>query len=517
MNALTSEGWPIRREGDVLLIPALRDHRQEVVRVDLGDHPLRDLALDFLLSKAEGASGGTTEKRGRSLRLLGRFLNRHRHTDLTPKTFSAFIEFANGAENRQGERRFSEEVVGNTLSVVLMFYEHGIQRGRPGWSHTLHGRMKKRRRSGLRGATRRRTRQSIERATSTAAFEQLAAAVAIELEECRRVLAEHTDGRRGSWYTKGALDPNPFVVLALILVLRVGIRSEELNTLRLEDVERDPVHGQHRLYVHAPNKQDDFVAIDDAILEVIDFCLTWGEEARNASGSDFLLQYMAITPRRAPRVVTARNLNHRMLPRFYRKYFGVRVTRDGRERPLLHADNDPTQPFSTSYRKLRNAFAVQVTDREDSLSVAQGILRHRTAATTKRNYLQRDRVDLAKKTSVALTTEARVLAVSLKNPVAVGVDAHTIEEAARHGASDTPWGQCSAASCRRANHCLECDQLVVLSTRRARLSHDADHWGDRADALERTGDRRGAENLRRRATLAQAQIVRIDLAEGVER
>jgi hypothetical protein len=320
------------------------------------------------------------------------------------------------------------------------------------------------------------------------------------------------------------IDPNPFVVFAIQAALRLGLRASELNSLRREDIRVDPLQGNHEIYVHAPDKADAFIPVDETFLAAFNMCEAWSEEARALAGpttgqpfKEALFVYPDTANRHSPcgpKQVNTYRLNISHLPYFYAKWFRHLIKdEDGNEHPLLHADGDPTQPFSKDYRKLRSAFAVRFAERERNRVLTAQVMRHKNVYTAERYYLHQTRLDHAKKVQIALKTEARFLVLGLRNALASGITEETLHSARVAGAV-TPHGLCNSAlqgqGCARAGDCLECEHLVVITSRRPRFVADRDAYLKMAEDFEAGGDLRAAENARGRASLCQAHLIRID-------
>ncbi|HEX7241314.1 MAG TPA: hypothetical protein VF263_13650 [Longimicrobiaceae bacterium] len=364
-----------------------------------------------------------------------------------------------------------------------------------------------------------------ESSGGTLSFSDLARAVSLEFAACERVLAEYQSGERAYLQAQGAgihcLDPNPFVVFALQAGMRVGLRAPELNALGSADIFRDPEHGNHEIYTHAPNKADDFIPVDDVFLRALDLCEAWKADAQRRVSEteqvwpDELLVYTSTSPLEngIPVVLQTMLLNAVHLPAFFEKYFRIHVEDAGGERPLLHAEEDQAQPFYVSYAKIRNAFAVRFSDRQSDPGVVQQVMRHKSFDTTAGVYLHRRKLDHARKTAIALESEARMLVLGMRDPYGSGITEETLEAARQKGAL-VPLGLCGSAlgggTCISPGHCLECERLVVLSSRRHRLEADRDAQVAKAAAAEECGDTRGAENSRSLAARAQAYIYQIE-------
>lgn len=323
------------------------------------------------------------------------------------------------------------------------------------------------------------------------------------------------------------IDPNPYVVLSLLGALQHGLRAEELNTLKPDDLRVDERFGNHEVYLHAPNKEDNFMPVNETFVEAWRLCEEWGDEARSLAGEeggnlfpDCLLVYPKVNSNCSHPLMRLSSyyLNSSHLPYFFKKWFICEIPGEGgKAQPLLHAPDDPTSTLSVSFRKLRNAFGARFGEREKSRAAMARALRVRSPNTGERFYQHQARLDHAKRVHFALNAEAHALAMRLKNPVAAGVGKETLRRAREAGAV-TPQGLCGSAlegkSCERASNCLECPFLVVVASRKERFVADRDFYLKRAEESEQKGDARGAENDLSRAKLCQAHIIKIDETFG---
>lgn len=495
---------------------------------DFTHHPLRSLIRKFLLDDVEGETAGNLNTKCRALKELGDFLIEIGESDFNPEVLSSYSSWLFNAKKPNGSARLNECSIAARLNVALALYSFGLDVRFHGWSQLDLDTMRVFFRKTLRGRFKRSALNSIDKALSVDAFHNLARAITLEFEQCKQVLKARNEGERQSLYNPGnismkSLDPNPYVVFAVQAAMRFGLRSTELNSLTPRDIHIDAIEGNHEIYVHAPDKGDDFIPVDELFLITLTICQEWDKEARKVAGSagdgyleDALLVYRPTNPSYGVPLIplTTYYLNHSHLKYFFKKWFEYKVTdEDGNERPLLHADGDPTKPLWIDYRKLRNAFAVRFAEREKNRAMAKRVMRHKSLRTTEKFYLHQTRLDHAKKVHLALKSEAQMLVMGLKNAVAAGVTEDTIQRAKDAGAL-TPEGVCGVAlegkECEMAKDCLECPHLIVLPSRRPRFVADRTVYIERAEKLHAKGDLRGAENALSRAKLCQAQIIRID-------
>jgi len=495
---------------------------------DFDRHPFRDLCEAFLLEDVDDVTARTVGSRCQFFQVLFEFVDSFNVRDLNPAIILKFIGWLKAVKNPQGKSRFTEWGIAAHIGCLARLYDAGLGLARPGWSQRDFDLILKAVNKERRGIRERSNRQSIENAMSSETFFDLTKAMALEREECMQVLQERKAGKRVSLFNLSLsqakiIDPNPFVVFSLEAGLRYGLRSQELNALRCEDVRIDPDKGHHCLYVHAPDKADDFIPIEADFLETFNLCLEWSKEAREIAGDagkglyeDGLLVYLpAKKPATKPLIpLSTHSLNSTHLPYFYKKWFR-RTVKDGQGnmRPMLHAEEDETKPLKVNFMKMRNAFAARFIEREPNCAVAQRVMRHRSFETTRQFYTHRTTLDHAKKVQLALGAEAQLLVLNLKNPIETGINDETVRRAKEAGAM-TPHGVCgpalAGASCEVASDCLVCPHLVVIASRKPRLEADREEYLRKADMLIADGDHRGAENVLSRAKLCQAHILRID-------
>jgi hypothetical protein len=459
----------LARAGDLYRVRFERTAGKELVTYyyNFANHPLRELISTFLFKDAEELTGGTINSKCNSLQVLQEYLTSVDGIDLTPHMFKEYLGWLSGSKNATGGQRFSStEISGKTL----------------------------------RGNCKRGVQKSADEAISAETYYQLLKAVNLEFEQCKRVQAAFVAGDRPSLYDGSAaglkrLDPNPYVVLAMMAALRHGIRASELNGFTRGDLRLDMEGDAHELYVHSPDKADDYVPVDAAFVTAWQFCDEWGEEARTLirgraqAVEDPLLVYLSTSANYPETLIklTTDHLNEIMLPFFYRKWFDYMITdAEGREFPLLHAGGDPSCPFWCGYRKLRNSFAVHFADRERSRTMTRRVMRHADIRTTEQHYLQQTRLDHAKKVQIALKTEAQMLVMLIKNRALAGLSRDALKEAEDKGAM-LPHGLCGSAmegeGCMRASDCLECPHLVVLASRKPRFESDREAYLRRAELL----------------------------------
>lgn len=508
-------------------------HRQkgnEVVNqhYDFTSHPLRHLLKRFIVDGVEGENAGTLNGKCRGLKALGEFLNEKGERDLNPEIFSLYARWLFEVEKSDGKGKLSESSIAPRLYLPLSLYKFGLVIGQPNWNQRDLDLMTATATNASRGRIKRGVQLSVDKALSLDTYAALAKALTLEFDQCRKILDARNLGQRQSLYNPGqntmrTIDPNPFVVFALQCAMRLGLRATELNSLRRQDIHVDNVYGNHELYVHAPDKSDDFIPIDETFLRSLRVCEEWDKEARESAGAageeylrDALLVYRPTSSCYGYPFfqLSTYYLNSSHLKYFCQKWFDFKIkTSDGTELPLLHADDDPTKRLQINYRSLRNSFAIRFAERERSRTTLKRVMRHKSIVTTEKYYLHLTKLEHAKKVQIALKAEAQMLVLGLNNAIGAGITEETLSKAKEAGAI-TPHGICASAldghGCYRANDCLECPHLVVITTRRPRFVADRDEYVQMAEELHSNGDIRGSENALARAKICQAQIIRID-------
>jgi hypothetical protein len=295
-----------------------------------------------------------------------------------------------------------------------------------------------------------------------------------------------------------------------------------LNTLTRGDIRLDSTGINFEIYVHAPNKADDYIPVDDVFMSAWRLCEEWDAESRavaknndEPSDDDPFFYLSSSNPNFNSLIkLTTLRLNKVFLPCFYKKWFERKVRdKSGMDLPLLYADGDPARPFWCDYSKMRNSFSAHLMAGEKNRNVVREVMRHRNESTTERFYLHSTRLDFAKKVQRALKPEAQMLVMGLCNAVEAGVSGETMQRAVEAGAV-LPHGVCGSAlqgdTCIRAGSCLECPNLVVIASRKPRFEADRDAYLRRAKELTLKGDVRGAENALSSASLCEAHIIRIE-------
>lgn len=520
----------IARDGYKYRITFMRPKSGQIVNqhYDFTLHPLRDLLARFIMDEVEGEIAGTLNGKCRYLKVLGDFLVEKGESDLTPEVFASYSIWLFGVKKVDGESNLSESSIAPRLHIAISLYAFGLTVGHLDWNQRNLDIMRDAARKTVRGRYKRHLQDSIDRALSLEAYSDLAKAVTLEFEQCKQVLSDRNLGLRQSLYNPGqntmkVIDPNPFVVFALQCAMRLGLRATELNTLTRQDIHVDTVSGNHEIYVHAPDKSDDFIPVDETFLISLRVCEEWDREARataGEAGSEFLKDAILVYRPTSSCYgrpffqLSSYYLNTSHLKYFFEKWFNYKIKdQDGNERPLLHADDDTAKPLYIDYRSIRNSFAIRIAERERNRATIKRVMRHKSIVTTEKYYLHLNRLDAARKMQIALKSEAQLLVMGLSNAVGAGVSEATLQKARDAGAI-TPHGVCGVAlegqECDRASDCLECPHLVVIASRKPRFSADRDAYLDMYTELHEKGDTRGAENALSRAKLCQAQLLRID-------
>jgi hypothetical protein len=500
-------------------------------RYDFTEHPFRKLIPHFLLGDAPERGAGLINGQCHVLKLLEEFFSERSHTRFNPESFKSFIQWLYASKKPDGGRRFRESTIPAVVNLARSFYLSGLDQKYPGWSQLELDLITEIIHKVLHGAGWRNTQESVDLALSGETFMSLVRAVKLEFERCREVFEAHSSGERASLhnlsihYVHGlrVIDPNPYVVFALLFGICYGGRSSELNALTLSDVRIDPLDGRHEIHLHAPDKQDGYLPANDVFLHAFELSRRWSAEARRLCGPKgaethpeallVCLSTSTYSGRDVPLIpFSTYHLNEPFMRYFYRKWFTHNVVDEqGVERPLLHAEGDPTKPLWCSFRKIRNAFGSCFSQQEAARDVISKVMRHNDPKMTEMHYLQLTRLEHAKRVQSALQPKSRLLARSLKNPTAAGISEETLRKARecevlKPSASDTHLPKTRRD--RTARQDPE-DRKPDNDSGRTQLNAKKEKYLTLSRELEAEGDLRGAENARRRAEICLTSIARM--------
>jgi hypothetical protein len=211
---------------------------------------------------------------------------------------------------------------------------------------------------------------------------------------------------------------------------------------------------------------------------------------------------------------TTYHLNAGYLRCFYRKWFEHKVVNEqGVKVPLLHAEGDPTKPLKCSFRKIRNAFGSDFGRQEAGRDITSEVMRHNDPKMADMYYLHRTRLEHAKRMHSALQPESRLLARILKNPTAAGVSEETLRDARECEALNPRASDDHApvdGEDRTAHQYPEDRMPDKAPGQNKQLIAEREKYLRKAQELEVKGDRRGAENARRRAEIFMTSIDRMN-------
>jgi hypothetical protein len=180
------------------------------------------------------------------------------------------------------------------------------------------------------------------------------------------------------------------------LAFNDGLRSVEINTLTLADVQADPLYGNHQLCVHAPNKAPDTIPIEKDTLLLLQALIDEGTEVRRTLGTDRLFVDRGRSG--SPRILTSRYLNQ-AIPRMIRRH------------------HCPSLPDDLTLPDGRITFGTHLTREINNRERVRRLMRHRWASTTERFYRAEQKVVVAGNIAKALRPEALRLTVACQRPI----------------------------------------------------------------------------------------------------
>ena len=282
-------------------------------------------------------------------------------------------------------------------------------------------------------------------------------------------------------------------VAAAYLCCEETVRPEEINALNVEDVDFE----NHRLHLHAPNKEAQYIEPSPPAMTLLKAVIAWGALAREELGTTRLF----VEPYPRPRSIGSRHLNKRVR-KLLRKY---RDTYPIARRMVVLADGRKT---------LGSILASGTQDR----TLVQMTMRHRSSHTTHVYYIRQGKKALSNNVARALGYHANRLAIAWNEPVISDpvnespVDVgDTLQRNPHHS---TPYGACSRdvereGDCNLAIHCGNCPKLIPMASKIDNFVNERDLFVSLAKKAQETGQIRMYENHMHRAGMLDAHIQNI--------
>lgn len=360
---------------------------------------------------------------------------------------------------------------------LLQATNRAVLLGLPGISVQTTNRLAAVKRMAFRGGGAEKLRYLEQRALTS---EQLTELYAVMAEEWQR----YSDSEAGRLADLPAL-------VACWLSFNDGIRSAELNSLTIFDVQEDPAYGKHKLRVHAPNKNPDDVPIEKDTLHLLKALIDAGAAARATLETDALF----VNLKGIPCVLGTGHLNRRL-------------------RCMLRRHTEHHLPSDLKLPDGRTTLGTHLAATLGNRERVRGVLRHVWASTTEMFYRAHQKMVVAGHIAKALRAEVLRLTIACQRPI---VDIHErpdqVEILARNPANaELEWGSCALdaarqGSCRRASHCFECPLLVPWASKRHNYVAERDEYLRLAEQATNPRDR---ENRLYHAHQAEAYILLID-------
>lgn len=547
---------PTQRPGEeilyldhVLQVPWLGRRARCVYTLDMRTHPLRDVVIAFLL-RDPNLTASSILRGATSLRLLGQFLVETGRGAITAESFHellGWLENQRGVpRGRERERRnpeaprppLSEPARRQTAEAAIQLYAFGLSNGWPGYEQATLDDIADRKVDYFRDRHLREAESKARHAVSTTEYRRLLRACRMEMEACEQALRE---AERTGTVVRAVvpldrfMDPNPFVLFAILAALEMGLRSSEFNTASLSDMEHKPEF----LFAHASNKPPRYLRLTPQVARALDLALRWSAPLR-AEAEDptplllFQIERFRNRPTRGIRPVSTQQFNNGWLRRFYRKYFERTEVQDGEERPVLYADpkkpGDIPVPVHIPYMDLRAVGLTEFARLERNKDIVRRHAGHANLITTELHYLHQAEESRLSDTSHFLLPAAEKLRMVMENEVVDDPDSSTRERLILAGAL-IPGGHCQDAletaeqvaldagfrvGCTRALDCRLCINFRIHVGRREFFVAERDTALTEAQRFQADeGKLRDAQNLREFAALNEAVVARID--EHLER
>jgi len=282
-------------------------------------------------------------------------------------------------------------------------------------------------------------------------------------------------------------------VAAAYLCWEETVRPEEINALTVEDVDFET----HRLHLHAPNKEAQYIEPSPPAMTLLKAVITWGAAAREALGTTRLF----VEPYPRPRPIGSRHLNKR-LRKLLQKY---RDTYPIARPDVLLADGRKT---------LGSILASGTQDR----TLVQLTMRHRSSGTTHVYYIRQGKQALSNNVARALSYYANRLAIAWNEPVIADPVNESSEDVAdtlrRNSNHATPYGACSRdveheGDCNLAIHCGNCPKLIPMASKIDNFASERDLFVSLAKKAQEAGQIRMYENHMHRAGMLDAHLQNI--------
>jgi integrase len=280
-------------------------------------------------------------------------------------------------------------------------------------------------------------------------------------------------------------------LVACWLAFNDGIRSSEINTLTVDDVQIDEVYGKHRLHVHAPNKNPDMVPIEQDTLLLLQAMIDEGSAARSVLGTNLLFTSV----QGKPRVLNTPLLNYDL-------------------RRMIRQQNRISLPHDLKLPDGRTTLGTHLTYTIHNRERVRCIMRHKYSSTTEAFYKAQQKLVVAGDMAKALRAEALRLTIACQRPIIDIAERSDQEDILRRNPDNAKleWGSCGKdiqlqGACRSAKHCFECPLLVPWVSKRHNYVAERDEYLRLAEVADNLRDR---ENRLYHANLAQAHIILID-------
>jgi hypothetical protein len=280
-------------------------------------------------------------------------------------------------------------------------------------------------------------------------------------------------------------------LVACWLAFHEGLRSSEINTLRITDVLPDPLYGKHRLLVHAPNKEPGMIPIEKDTLILLQELISAGEKTREALKTDRLF----VTLQGKRYILNSKSLNDRL-------------------RTMLDRYKSLELPYDLILPDGRTTLGTHLTRDIHNRERVRHIMRHHWAKTTEKYYRALQKLVVAGNMSRALQAEALRLTVACQRPIVnINEKPDQADLIKRNpGNAELEWGSCGLdmvrqGSCRKASHCFDCPLLVPWVSKRHNYIAERDEYLRLAEEATNLRDR---ENYLYHANHAQAYIILID-------
>lgn len=276
-------------------------------------------------------------------------------------------------------------------------------------------------------------------------------------------------------------------VVALVLAFDEGIRPEEINSMNIEDLNKET----HELYLAPNNKPESVAILNKKTLEKLEALIKSGKETREKLNTN-----RVFVDYKKEKIVGTREINDRIR---------LLISRYSDRHPI----NRPELKISDGRKTLGEALAEETNNRES----VKRVLRHKFNETAEKYYITQNKKKQSQNIYDSVGGYAQTLAKVYNNAVKDPEEEIECFEQIKQNNPDyeNSYGICSKNiykenKCKRS-HCGNCPKLIPMTSKK-------DNWVAERDMYKKLAEKATKEKLKRQrlshADLCQQYINLID-------